>query len=95
VNVLALIVPGSIAALKVAATFTFKATPGPLLTGMVEVTVGAAPTLLAGGTAGSLPQAASRKERTETPYRPVLRRVATRWLQRTRPNCGRGVALAT
>jgi hypothetical protein len=58
---------GSITALKVAATFTFSATPGPLLAGMVEVTVGAGfpPPLLTGAAVGSLPHAASRKERTE------------------------------
>jgi hypothetical protein len=67
VNVLAVSVLGSIAALNVAATLTFNATPGPLVAGMVEVTVGARLPLplLTGAAVGSLPQAASRKERTK------------------------------
>jgi hypothetical protein len=86
--VLAVIMLGSIAALNVAAIFTLRATPEPLLGGMVELTVGP-------GAGVELPHAANTKVITRALHRPVLRRMSMSCSSGTRPNCGRGNALTT
>src|SRR5438045_5830833 len=85
-------VPESICALKVAAIFTLTATPAPLLEGIVEVMVGAAPAPMPFPGFGfeSLPHAARRKLMTKAQNRRVLRSETMRCSSRTRPNCGRG-----
>src|SRR5512140_849445 len=79
VKVLAVMVAGSIAPLKVAEIFTLSATSAPLLDGLVELTVGAEAVPAPGpgaapGAAEALPQAVGSKERTRALHRPVLRR---------------------
>src|SRR4051794_12171358 len=85
-------VPGSICALKVAAIFTLSATPAPLLEGIVDVMVGAAPAPVPSPGFGfeSLPHAATRELMTKAQNRRVLRSETMRCSSRTRPNCGRG-----
>src|SRR5438874_795277 len=91
-NVVPLSVPGSIAALKVTAIFTLSATPEPLLEGIVEVMVGAAPAPMPGPGFGfeSLPHAARTELMRKAQNRRVLRSETMEVLQPNETRLWRG-----